>query len=47
MLKKKESQLSLKSEVADLSLEISQKVASSMSKADQKKLIEKFIKELN
>jgi len=37
----------LKSEVADLSLEISQKVASSMSKADQKKLIEKFIKELN
>ena len=37
----------LKSEVADLSLEISQKVASSMSEADQKKLIDKFIKELN
>ena len=37
----------LKTEVADLSLEISQKVASSMSEADQKKLIEKFIKELN
>ena len=37
----------LKSEVADLSLEISQKVASSMSNTDQKKLIEKFIKELN
>ena len=36
----------LKGEVADLSLEISQKVASSMSKDDQKKLIDKFIKDM-
>ena len=36
----------LKSEVADLSLEISQKVASSMTKKDQQKLIDKFIKDM-
>lgn len=36
----------LKGEVVDLSLEISQKVASSMSKDDQQKLIDKFIKDL-
>src|SRR5210317_2081469 len=36
----------LKGEVANLSLEISQKVASSMSKDDQKKLIDKFIKDM-
>src|SRR6056300_664244 len=36
----------LKGEVVDLSLEISQKVASSMSKDDQKKLIDKFIKDM-
>ena len=36
----------LKGEVAELSLQISQKVASSMSKDDQQKLIDNFIKEL-
>ena len=36
----------IKSEVADLSLEISEKVASSMTKKDQQKLIDKFIKDM-
>ena len=36
----------LKGEVAELSLQISQKVASAMSKDDQQKLIDNFIKEL-
>ena len=36
----------IKSEVADLSLAISEKVASSMSKEDQEKLIDEFIKDM-
>ena len=36
----------IKSEVLDLSLAISEKVASSMSKKDQEKLIEEFIQEM-
>ena len=44
--KKEADSSELKGEVADLSLEISQKVASSMTKKDQQKLIDKFIKDM-